>query len=404
MNGSVRGVSLATVLLLFSAGLEVTPRGQQPCALEKNPVTEMGHRFEEGRDLVKESRQLDTFEETRYIRARLKARGGSDGWRLVVRDVAGRPVEVFSPADFQNREMHWTQRINGSFAHFDLQLRDAASTPPQLELTEYIAVDAKAHRPYYSYQNQDHPQLQPLYAAGVNLEDRRLGDHVAFVIVGFGTVAWTCSAVLVADDILLTNWHCGGFSKLADNAYWNDQICPGMLIDFSWDDDRISSDYACSEVILTDKARDFAWIRIEPLRGASPPRPARLGRSAPAGRLRIVHHPEARQKVISRCSAIGGLQAGWTGELQVRFSHRCDTEGGSSGAPVFDDSGAVVGLHHHGFTIDSTTCRPTDNLNKAIAIDKIIERLESWAKMKGNADEVKRAAYARELLTRVLIQ
>jgi hypothetical protein len=59
----------------------------------------------------------------------------------------------------------------------------------------------------------------------------------------------------------------------------------------------------------------------------------------------------------------------------------------------------VVGLHHHGFAIDVKTCQYSDDLNKAVRIEKIIERLEEWSK--GTDD---RAATARAIRERLSIE
>ena len=43
----------------------------------------------------------------------------------------------------------------------------------------------------------------------------------------------------------------------------------------------------------------------------------------------------------------------------------------ASGAPVFDVSGSLVGLHHLGFARDNQ-CKPIDHVNKAIKISDIV--------------------------------
>jgi hypothetical protein len=92
----------------------------------------------------------------------------------------------------------------------------------------------------------------------------------------------------------------------------------------------------------------------------------------------VIHHPEAHQKRISlNCPIVDVAVAGWRGTPDQRFTHQCDTEGGSSGAPVFDVNGDVVGLHHHGFAINPQTCSADDKLNKAVRIDAIVAWLKS---------------------------
>ena len=55
------------------------------------------------------------------------------------------------------------------------------------------------------------------------------------------------------------------------------------------------------------------------------------------------------------------------------FGHRCDTLGGSSGAPVLDlQSGRIVGLHHWGY-LDSDP----DPVNQAVHFRLILDDLRS---------------------------
>ena len=64
---------------------------------------------------------------------------------------------------------------------------------------------------------------------------------------------------------------------------------------------------------------------------------------------------------------------GWlTADKLTEITYNCDTEGGSSGAPVFG-KGAVVALHHLGFTF-GTNCE-SDKLNKGIKIGEIVSAL-----------------------------
>ncbi len=63
--------------------------------------------------------------------------------------------------------------------------------------------------------------------------------------------------------------------------------------------------------------------------------------TAQPGRGHLVHHPAGLAKKVSLdCE----LQPAADGRLE----HRCSTSGGSSGAPLLDDSQRVIGLHHEG--------------------------------------------------------
>ncbi len=61
------------------------------------------------------------------------------------------------------------------------------------------------------------------------------------------------------------------------------------------------------------------------------------------------------------------------------FTHSCDTAGGSSGAPIFDQDHRLIGMHHMGYMLnDDGTC---DGENKAIWLKEIFSFIEGEKKM-----------------------
>ncbi len=70
--------------------------------------------------------------------------------------------------------------------------------------------------------------------------------------------------------------------------------------------------------------------------------------------LFIIQHPGSQPKQVSFINCrltqthISGRDEG------TDFTHTCDTAGGSSGSPIFNAEGLLVGLHHFGFQEDQT--------------------------------------------------
>ena len=60
----------------------------------------------------------------------------------------------------------------------------------------------------------------------------------------------------------------------------------------------------------------------------------------------------------------------------VDFQHKCDTIRGSSGSPIIDQFGKVIGLHHKGFGPGDVERR-----NRAVAGPKIVESLATPIRM-----------------------
>lgn len=317
--------------------------------------------------------------DARYIRVRFGvANPAGCDWYLTVRDSVYRLVQTFTPRNIRNPQSQWTVRIPGTVARF--QLRRCANNSPVITYKEYVWMPAAEEHTYYSVQDSNNQRIFPLYQSNTSLSPiqiRPWGDYVGFLMSSWGKLNWTCSGVLVAPDLFMTNWHCGGAPTFSsDERYWSKQILDDTIIDFSWDGDGLSREYAVVGCEAADKDLDFALLKIEAIDTAEEPRTAVLsGRPVHRGDpIRIIHHPAAKEKQISSCQVV---EDSYT-KRPADFTHRCDTEGGSSGAPVFDAEGNVVGLHHHGFEAEMVngTCPPTDNLNKAVRMEKILEFLE----------------------------
>jgi endonuclease G len=109
--------------------------------------------------------------------------------------------------------------------------------------------------------------------------------------------------------------------------------------------------------------------------------------------VNIVQHPNGwHKKIVLRENRI-------VGRLDRVLHYEADTEGGSSGSPVFNDAWEVVALHHWGKpfletrTIDGVAAPIT--VNEGVRISRIVETLR--ARLAAAASETERA-YLREVL------
>jgi S1-C subfamily serine protease len=231
--------------------------------------------------------------------------------------------------------------------------------------------------PYYSSKLKK-PDFSPLYQLPRS-EDafRRWGDLVGFYMSSDSDSVWACSGVVVSPSLFLTNWHCGSSAALSSGSNWTTEASENALIDLSWDGDKLSREFVVAKVEASSDVLDYALLRIVPVSTSGLPRGAVLNATKIVKQPAIViHHASGQQKQISqKCSVISLERASWKdpGRLS-EFGHDCDTESGSSGAPVFNQAGEVIGLHHQGHTLLANgNC---DMINKAVAISAIISDIE----------------------------
>lgn len=378
----------------------------QNCPNARQPVTNIGERFTSTVKFQAGSMEREReipHPGARYLRARIEVPNpGTCNWLLTVRDAGFHVIQTLNQDDFSTTLNRWTNRVpsvklpNGNVSSkiiFTLAGCKNGSTP-EIKFPEYIMMAEKTRNPYYSRQSQT-ATYKPLYQLTETenpIGNKPLGDYVGFVMVSWLRTSWTCSGVFLTENLLLTNWHCGGPRELVqdgqtiqfpESGYWQDQIVKDTIIDISFDDDGLSMEYIGKKRIAMDPDLDFALLEVVPLDAMKRmlPLPINLAPLANNQSLKIVHHPEALQKNITfgvNCRVESNNVASWRNQVSgIDFSHRCDTEGGSSGAPIFNANGELVGLHHRGFDIDPCTCAEKDKLNKAVRIDKIFEYLQA---------------------------
>jgi hypothetical protein len=92
----------------------------------------------------------------------------------------------------------------------------------------------------------------------------------------------------------------------------------------------------------------------------------------------VVHHAQCFEKLVSKdCQVKKDSFQGWTAKSdKTDFTHDCNTESGASGAPVFDQNGEVIGLHHVGASSDDGACRVSEGENKAIKLSEIMKDIK----------------------------
>jgi len=380
-RGVVRITTAVWVLLFLHHSMMLGAQSACPQA-ESDLVTELGRRHRKSASFAAGETDkripAQAIANTRYVRVRIDLvdGGACDSWLLTIRDEKFRVVQTLGKGDFGASGVSWSNRVVGAQAL--VELTRCQADRPIVRLDESIIMPERATTFYSSETNT--PTWDDLYTADTGL--RRFGDFVGMFMSSWDEVSWVCSGVMVTPTLFLTNWHCGGPRELRDTNMWNQLVLKDALIDLSWDSDDISREFGVEDKVSEDRDLDFALLRIAPIEQRGRLRPVQIRRSRVSFQepVRLVHHPRGERKQVSvtHCEIDDVSFTGWTGRKATEFTHRCDSDGGSSGAPILDVEGRLVGLHHLGYNY-SSLCVP-DQRNKAVHIDVILRFLEAEQK------------------------
>ena len=183
----------------------------------------------------------------------------------------------------------------------------------------------------------------------------------------------SCTGFLTSGGRFVTNAHC-----IRTGAE-----CAKAAIIFGYrlkkpDEEEVGSQYRCKSIEnLPDLLQlDLAILRLDPSPSASlgylPLAPTELA----TGVVTLLQHPSGEPLKASRthCAIAMFPLMSPTSKRPDDFGHTCDAANGSSGSPLLDAKGRVVGVHHWG--IDSTLADIT-RTNRAIRLEKLREALVS---------------------------
>jgi hypothetical protein len=180
-----------------------------------------------------------------------------------------------------------------------------------------------------------------VYPAGFSLEmdqedfeeEQLLGQSIFQARSATGTTVGT--AFLVGRDLVLTNRHIMGAA--AEAKKWS---CGEFSILLNHKEERVG----CQKVRFCSSRYDFCVVQMEKMSNG-----LFLGAEVRALRLAKRVYPGQRVPLLHIGNAGGlGLQASRGQGLKIsggEFHHYVPTLGGSSGAPLFDEKGQVIGIN-----------------------------------------------------------
>lgn len=213
-----------------------------------------------------------------------------------------------------------TVQLLGDLRDLDIDVDQCIVGEPEAQLKSVIPPDNRKDIGLF--------RKEPLYAWGRSVARLKVLDDLGY---------YTCTAFLVAPDLLLTNDHCV-------TAKWKK-----MTAEFNFEKGNLGQidAVAVTRVTKPDPALGLDVVVLTLERGTPYPVGKLATTTVGVGEpLTLIQHPAGEEKQVARgndCRSSPGATS------STDFAHICDTLKGSSGSPVFDDQGIVVGLHRKGF-------------------------------------------------------
>jgi V8-like Glu-specific endopeptidase len=250
-------------------------------------------------------------------------------------------------------------------------------TAMRKELIALVAAQATAGDAERAALQQRIDRLAQRLGGGVDVAKRNR-DTVFLAVSRGGIPHGFCTAFAVAPKRLLTNAHCVDIVDELHRKGAKVDVVPNgggpARAITAWK--RARGFHASSNLIGTD----VGWLEVEtelPHRVAIAP-PAALEALAAGdtmstygfpGRLNDLGAPEATYVtgVIGRVTTLDG-KPGTPRERQL-LQHSAFTSAGTSGSPLFDAEGRVIGINAGGYLDEGTASRPLPGYNYGLRID-----------------------------------
>lgn len=299
-----------------------------------------------------------TIENATFLKAHLVDVALAPGDRLLVRTDRGRVVDEITGRGPKDMGTFWSLSAPGDSLELVLETRGRYPTPP-FRVDEIIA----GHADLFDRPPADGPES---ICAPADFEDVICYDNdpgkwstilasVGVMSVGGNpTSSLFCSGTNIQGNNILTNDHCVGSQGSCNNTefvfkYYRTGCNDGSPTTVDWvsyrcDQLLVESPWAGCEV--TPAILDFNLFSVigdpESMFGAveADPTPLTDGEA-----IYIVQHPSGRPHEVTHGA---GANVDVDGS-NLRYYDSLDTEGGSSGSPIFRESdNKLVGLHHCG--------------------------------------------------------
>ena len=278
---------------------------------------------------------------------------------------------------------------NGGFAD-DIVIPEGILDYPLIEGPEQIEDIPEFQRnPEAIFGSPDFEKMRNLPP---DSQDYQLGRKVSWIVI-FDRITdepmWTCTGFLVGPDLLMTNAHCL-YDFAGDGRLRAGRVL--IFMDYYQDpdvDDTLGGVTAYVTTILhADGPKDYALLRLNDPIGDT------YGwleldtttETDTSQNVKIIQHPQGRSKEIARKnSQISDLLPDLRAERPFLLLYFADTEGGSSGSPIFLKDGTGVIAIHHSAQVDVQTRNPIVNAGSLMSY--IVPEIQHYLPVEGPIEE-----------------
>lgn len=224
------------------------------------------------------------------------------------------------------------------------------------------------------------PDFESMRNLPKDSQDYILGEKVGWIVVPSRYTLGRyriCTGFLVGPDLFMTNHHCihddEGLLSLEKALIFMDYY---QKTDVDPTRGRVTS--SISTVLQADAPKDYALLRLDKPIGNIYGWLSldTTGQFDSSQSVKLISHPAGRSKeIVRRNTEIVDPPAGHPlRNVPFSLAYLADSEGGSSGSPVFlKDGNQVIGIHHSAWT---ENFKPT--FNAGTLMSYIVPEIQHW--------------------------
>ena len=227
------------------------------------------------------------------------------------------------------------------------------------------------------------PDFEKMRDLPPNGQDYQLGRKVSWIQIYDRTTNqswWSCTGFLVGPDLLMTNAHClydfaGGGRLRAGRVL----IYMDYYHDRTVDPTRGGVTTLAKTILHADGPKDYVllrlndpigntygWLELDTTTGTNT-----------SQSVKLISHPAWRSKeIVRRNSQISDLLPDLRARSPFLLFYFADTEGGSSGSPVFLKDGTGVIAIHHSSLLERRTYKPI--VNSGSLMSHIVPEIQQY--------------------------